>query len=478
MSSRGLLSIISYNLWLTFFFLRLKKLVLKKGFFMDVSVVGLGKLGSPIAAVLASKGHKVFGVDLNQHFVDSINSAKAPVQEPSLTDLFEQYSHSIEASTNYKRAILHSSITLIILPTPSDENGRFINDFLLQAVESIGSVLQEKDSYHLIVIKSTVMPGSMDGVICKALAKTSNKIVGQDIGLCYSPEFIALGSVIKNLKNPDLILIGQSDQKAGDLLESLYHSVVENQPKIKRMNFINAEITKLAINTYVTTKISYANMISEVCENLPFADCDEVLSAVGLDSRIGHKYLKGAVAYGGPCFPRDNMAFRTLANNIGARSDLAQATDQINEHQLQRLYHLIKAQDIEDSVCILGLSYKPDTCVVDESPGISLANYFIKRDFKVNVFDPLALNEARKVLDADINIHETISQAIESSSCIVIMTASKEFSDQISNQLINGKTVIDCWRILPQANYTPYCNLVYLGKGDSKELTFSGASYE
>ena len=138
-------------------------------------------------------------------------------------------------------------------------------------------------------------------------------------GLCYNPEFIALGSVVSDMLRPDLLLIGESDTTAGDILERLYDVTCENRPAVQRMNFVNAELTKLAINTFVTTKISYANMLADICERLVGADVDVVTRAVGSDSRIGARYMKGAIGYGGPCFPRDNVALSALARSLGAQ---------------------------------------------------------------------------------------------------------------------------------------------------------------
>ncbi len=136
---------------------------------------------------------------------------------------------------------------------------------------------------------------------------------------------------------PDVILIGESDPRAGDLLEGIYRTTCDNTPPMQRMNFINAELTKIAVNTFVTTKISYANMLADICDRLPGADVDVVTNAVGLDSRIGRKYLKGALGYGGPCFPRDNVAFCHFARTVGAKADVAEATDRINRYQIDRL---------------------------------------------------------------------------------------------------------------------------------------------
>jgi UDPglucose 6-dehydrogenase len=192
--------------------------------------------------------------------------------------------------------------------------------------------------------------------------------------MCYNPEFIALGSVIRDFLNPDFVLIGESDERSGQVLEGIYRQVCENDPPIVRMNFINAELTKLAVNTFVTTKISFANMLARICERLPGADVDVVTRALGLDSRIGAKYLKGAVSYGGPCFPRDNLALIATARKVGAPADIAEATDRFNRWQVGWLADLVWAYLPEGGVVgILGLAYKPNTDVVEESVGLLLA---------------------------------------------------------------------------------------------------------
>ena len=260
---------------------------------MKVCVIGLGKLGAPLSAVLASKGHEVIGVDRNPYFVDCINSGKAPVLEPQLQELIDASKGRLRATQSYDEAIPQTDISFVIVPTPSDETGVFTNAWVIDAVKSIGAALNGKDHYHVVNITSTVMPGSTQGPIREALEAASGKTVGKDIGLCYNPEFIALGSVVRNMLYPDMILLGESDPRAGDVLEAVYKMSTENDPPVQRMNLINAEITKISVNTYVTTKISYANTLAELCEKLPGADVGVVTEALGKDTRIGRKYLSG-----------------------------------------------------------------------------------------------------------------------------------------------------------------------------------------
>jgi len=284
-----------------------------------LSVIGLGKLGAPMAAVFGAKGFEVIGLDLNPAFVAAINDGRAPVQEPLLQDYLDRARGHLRATMDYHEATTSSDISFIIVPTPSGPDQMFTNRFVVDAVERIGPALRAKSSYHVVVVTSTVMPGSTDGEIRTALERASGRIVGQDVGLCYSPEFIALGSVVRDLLFPDLILIGESDKRAGDMLEAVYGTLVESKPEVHRMSLVNAELCKISVNTFVTTKISYANMIGEMCDHLPGADAEVVTRAVGADSRIGRKYLKPAVGYGGPCFPRDNKAFIALGRKLGVK---------------------------------------------------------------------------------------------------------------------------------------------------------------
>src|SRR5690348_1464448 len=217
---------------------------------MKISVVGLGKLGSPLAAVFAGAGFSVIGTDLNESLVRALADGRAPVDEPQLQELITANGTRLRATSDCTEAVLASDVTFVIVPTPSDENGRFSNEFVLNAMRTIGTALRRKNGYHVVTITSTVMPGSMDGEIRPALEHHSGRTIGDDLGLCYNPEFIALGSVVRDMLRPDMILIGESDEKAGDLLEQIYQKSCENTPAFRRMNFVNAELTKISVNTY------------------------------------------------------------------------------------------------------------------------------------------------------------------------------------------------------------------------------------
>ena len=437
---------------------------------MKISVVGLGKLGSPIVAVLAAKGHEVIGIDTNPAFVEKINNHIAPVEEPHLQELLTEHKARISATMDWTKAILETDLTSIIVPTPSAPDGTFRNDYILSVIDEIGRVLATKKGYHLVTVNSTTMPGSVGGVIKERLERASGRKVGPDLGLCYNPEFIALGDVIQGLLHPDFILIGESDPKAGDFLEGMCRQVCGADANIARMNFVNAELTKISVNTYVTMKISFANMLGEICDQLEGSDVQVVTDTIGRDTRIGKKYLKPAIGYGGPCFPRDTIAFGRMAHLVGARADLALSTDLINRRQITRLTEITKGLVSGGStVAILGLSYKPNTPVIEESQGVMLAKALLDSGFQVVVHDPLAAAPAQAVLGRAVTFASSAREALAQADATVIITPWPEYGQIAPDWIAGGKLkfIIDCWRQLKPASFKGACKIVHLGNQDT-----------
>jgi UDPglucose 6-dehydrogenase len=326
---------------------------------------------------------------------------------------------------------------------------------------------QEECEQHLRTGKSDAQLARHCGVA--PLEASSGRIGGHDFGLCYNPEFIALGSVISGLLHPDYVLVGELDKRSGDILERLYGTVLGDAIPIIRMNLINAELTKISVNTYVTTKISYANMLADICDRLPGADVDAVTKALGADTRIGPKYLKGAMGYGGPCFPRDNVAFAALARKIGARADVAEATDRINNYQVDRLTGLVgKFAKAGMRIAILGLSYKPQTPVVEESHSVKLAAKLADAGYIVVVHDPLAQDSALAVLGDKVVGASSIEGAVRGCDLLIIATGWPDYKAiDAAWCKRNGQrlTVLDLWRTLPAEKFAPVADVLYLGSG-------------
>lgn len=436
---------------------------------MNLSVIGLGKLGAVMAAVLADKGYRVVGVNRNPHYVEAINEGRAPVAEPGLDALVKKNRSRLSATLDCEAAVSGSEITFIIVPTPSGPDGTFSLHHVLLAAQAVGRALRRKAGFHLVVLSATVMPGATGGEVLPLLEKVSGKKCGLDFGLCYNPEFIALGSVIRDMCNPDMILIGESEPRSGQMLVNLYRRVCENKPRVARMNFVNAELTKLSVNTFVTTKISYANMLAQVCEHLAGADVDAVTEALGLDTRIGCKYLKGALGYGGPCFPRDNLAFASLARQQGVEATLAEATDRLNRRQAPRLGDLMLARLPKGGTAgVLGLAYKPCTNVVEESQGMALAEYLVSKAAPVVVYDPLAMDNARQVLGEKVTFAASLPECAAQAHVLAIATPCEEFKQLRPEDLncsLSRPSLFDCWRILRREKFEAVAHYLTLGLG-------------
>jgi UDPglucose 6-dehydrogenase len=430
-----------------------------------VSVIGLGKLGACIAASFAHKGFNVVGADTSAAAVDAINNGLPPVHEPGLEEMLRASKGRIRATQDTTEAVIASDASFIVVPTPSIETGGFSVSHAVDAARAIGRALRTKVDYHLVVLTSTVLPGSTEHAIKPILEAESGKRCGEDFGLCYSPEFIALGSVIKDFLNPDFLLIGESDGRAGDLLTEIYRDVVDRMAPVARMNFVNAELAKISLNTYVTMKISFANMLAALCEQLPGGDVDKVTGALALDSRIGPRYLKGAVGYGGPCFPRDNQALAFLARELGYPAPFAEATDAFNRGLLDRLSAKVREHlPVDGTVAVLGLSYKPDTNVVEEAQGLLLAARLAQSGCRVVVFDPIAMEAARRTLGGTVTYAESLDAAVGAADVIFVTNPDPAFAGLDPARLPERTVLIDAWRMLrKRAENSGAANYVAIG---------------
>lgn len=430
----------------------------------SVSVVGLGKLGLPIAATLASKELFVIGVDSNPAVLDAVRKREPPFFESGLENRLRR-AKKLETTENIAESVRKTDMTYVIVPTPSKNDGSFSLEAVLSVTEQIGIGLKNKP-YHLVVVGSTVSPGSTEGPVKEVLEKTSGKKTSEDFGLCYNPEFVALGEVIKGFLNPDFVLVGESDERAGSLLERFYKSVCENNPSVVRINPTEAEIAKIAVNTYVTCKISFANLLARVCEKTPRANVDNVTRALAQDKRIGPAYLKGGLPYGGPCFPRDNAALVQYANSLSVDARLPHSVDVFNKQQVPYLARYIaKKLPEKGTVGVLGLSFKPNTGVIDESFGIHLAKQLFEQNIRVIVYDIEAMRNAKKELETRVAYARNARDCVEKSDVVVIATPWSDFKSPALYDTARNLSIIDCWRVIDPTTLKNNVKYFALGKG-------------
>ena len=418
---------------------------------MRVVVAGLGKLGLPMAAVFAESGHEVVGVDPVQPVVDALNEGRVLIDEPDLPEMIAANRERISATTDYADAIPGAEMTFIIVPTPSGDDGAFINDYVVTALEQIGAVLRDTPQPHLVAVTSTVMPGATADVLAPAFEQALGRPLGDGVSLCYSPEFIALGSVIRDLQTPDFVLIGADDEAEGQRLADFYLGIGSGRDvPVQVMNWVNAELAKISVNSFVTMKITYANMLAGICEGLPGGDVDVVTQAIGLDTRIGRRYLKGGPPFGGPCFPRDNRALGVAAEAVGAPWDLAAATDRMNDRLAERVADAVALATAEgDTVAVLGLAYKDNTSVVEESAGAKVAAALAARGRKIVVHDPIADASHSPILaDADFTQVDDMQSAVADAAAVVVIADDQEYDRLPLLALGEHVVIVDCWRRL------------------------------
>ncbi|UCD15136.1 MAG: UDP-glucose/GDP-mannose dehydrogenase family protein [Candidatus Omnitrophota bacterium] len=442
----------------------------------SISVVGLGKLGLCTASCFAQK-YKVIGVDIDRDKIDLINQGKTPISETGLSEMISKYKENLKATTDYRRAILNSQVTFIVVATPSEADGTFSNKQLEVALKQIGAALREKQAYHLVVITSTVMPGTTEHVAKFVLEETSRKKCGKDFGIAYNPEFIALGRVIRDFLNPDFILIGEMSEKDGQILEDIYKNTCENTPRFGRMNLVSAEIAKISLNCYITMKITYANSLASICEKVPGADASVITSAIGLDSRIGKKYLKPGLGYGGPCFPRDNVAFAAFARKVGVKAKLAEMVDEVNRDQVTRIAKIINDLSVgngpanssdkktkeETVIGVLGLSYKPNTHIIEDSQAIDIVQQLINEGYKLTVYDPQAQGLAKSVFGDSVRYTNSSKECMRLADVVLITTPWEEFKDIDLSGCKKDLAVLDCWNLSKDRELG--INIRYLGRG-------------
>ncbi len=343
-----------------------------------VTVIGLGRLGLCMALCLEKTGFDVLGVDVISSYVDSLNKKTFTSDEPFVTEYLGKSTH-FKATTSLEEGINSSDIFLIIVDTPSSPHEAYDHSKLSRLLSNIN---KHKVKNKHIVICCTVFPGYIRNIASLLLKDCENTSIS------YNPEFIAQGSIIDNFEHPDMVLIGEGSSEVGDRLESIYRKVCKNEPKFARMSADSAEIAKLAINCFLTTKIAYANMVGDIADQTYGADKFDILNAVGSDSRIGAKYLKPGYGFGGPCFPRDNRALGAYAEKIGIEPTIPCATDAANkEHACHMAENLIRTR--QAYYVFENVNYK-DNCpviIIEESQKLAVAEILAKKGHKVLIRD-------------------------------------------------------------------------------------------
>ncbi|WEL24021.1 UDP-glucose dehydrogenase family protein [Candidatus Nanohalovita haloferacivicina] len=401
---------------------------------MDISIVGTGYVGLPAGAGLASKGnHNVTCVDIDEEKVEKINNGECPIYEEDLPELLEKMVEDgkLSATTNTSDAVHNSEITFLAVGTPMQEDGSINLDYIKQAAEDIGEGLRDKEEYHVVVVKSTVVPGTTENEVIPRIEEKSGKKAGEDFGVCMNPEFLREGTALNDFLNPDRIVIGELDEKSGSKIEEMYSAF--DVPKI-RTSLQAAELIKYASNSLLATKISFINEIGNLCKELNI-DVYEVADGVGLDHRINRDFLDSGAGFGGSCFPKDVRALASFMEEKNLDPKILNDTIQVNEEQKTKLVEQLQDHypDLSGkTIAVLGLAFKPGTDDIRQSPAIDIISELKYLGAEVKAYDPKAI-ENMKQKHPEIQYTSNYEEALKDADAALIVTDWKEFN-QISRE--------------------------------------------
>jgi UDPglucose 6-dehydrogenase len=424
-----------------------------------ISVLGIGYVGLCTAVGFASRGYKVVASTHDAEKAAKINKGLPPFHEPNLDNLLKEVTDNgrlICLVDETEKAILQTDLTFNAVGTPSRKNGSIDLRFVYTSSGDIGNALRRKSTYHLVVIKSTVVPGTTQNAVKSILENRSEKKCGIDFGLCMSPEFLRQGSAFEDTIHSDRIVIGEYDKKSGDTLENLYKDFygTDTPPRI-RTTLATAELIKYASNSLLATKISFINSIANICEKIPGADVKTVARGMGLDKRIGPLFLNAGLGYGGSCFPKDVKALIAYSKGLDYPLELLLAVEKVNKIQPLKAVQFCKQQlgKLEGkNIAILGLAFKPDTDDMREARVIPIINKLLKEEACVTAYDPVAISAAKTIFQNRIQYASSAIDCIKNADCAILVTEWDEFKKLTPEEftkhmkqpiLIDGRRIYD-----------------------------------
>ena len=436
---------------------------------MRLSIFGLGYVGCVSAACFAKEGHEVIGVDVNPTKVEIVSSGSSPIIEEGIDGLISRMiaDGRLRATTNTDEAVQSSEMSLVCVGTPSNANGSLDLTYVERVCHNIGSALKQKSGRHVIIIRSTMLPGTIESVVVPALEEYSGRKAGIDFGVCINPEFLREGSSIRDFYAPPFTLIGADDQQTASLVSQLYVGI--DAPIIVTA-VKSAEMVKYVCNCFHALKVSFANEIGNICKGLGI-DSHEVMDIFCRDTKlnISPYYLKPGFAFGGSCLPKDLRAMNYKAKQLDVEAPLLSAILPSNRLQIERAVQMI-LQSGKKKVGVLGFSFKAGTDDLRESPMVALIEALIGKGVQLALYDRdvtlarlFGANKAyieREIPHISQLMRESVSEVLDSSDCIVLGNKAEEFRE-IESRLRADQVVIDLVRVfeanLSHENYQGIC---------------------
>jgi UDPglucose 6-dehydrogenase len=443
---------------------------------MNISILGTGYVGLVSGVCLAEKGHQVICVDIDEEKVKKTNQGIPIIYEKGLDELLSRnIGDRFSATYDLPKAVLETDISMIAVGTPFKEDEIDLT-FIREVSKQIGAALRDKDSYHVVVVKSTVVPGTTEDVVLPIVENASGKEAGSDFGIGMNPEFLREGMAVQDFLHPDRIVLGGVDERSLDHLESLY-SVFEGVDII-RTNPRTAEMIKYTANSLLATMISFSNEIGNLCTALGGIDVVDVMKGVHLDKRLcpilpgGQRilpqfitYLEAGCGFGGSCFPKDVKALIAHGKKAGYSMSLLETVIRINQDQPGQIISILKNHFPQLKglrVAVLGLAFKPGTDDMRESPAIPIVNDLLAAGAVIRAFDPVARDEAIKIFgDNGITYFDSLSQVLDNTDAALLLTRWEEFAG-LPELLAKKKSpplLIDGRRMLDKQSLARYAGI-------------------
>ncbi|HPC35687.1 MAG TPA: UDP-glucose/GDP-mannose dehydrogenase family protein [Candidatus Marinimicrobia bacterium] len=397
-----------------------------------IAMLGVGYVGLVSGTGLADFGNEVICYDIDKTKIEKLNNGEIPIYEPGLIDLVRKNvaKGRLKFTDDLALAVRESEVIFLAVPTPSGEHGEVDLSYIFNAVDQIAKVI---DSFKVIVTKSTVEVGTNDQIRERLL---SHKIAPEMFEIVSNPEFLREGSAVTDFMRPDRVVIGTSSPKALEIMKEIYRPLYLIETPIVATDIHTAEMIKYASNAFLATKISFINEIANLCE-LVGADIQQVAKAMGLDGRIGKKFLHAGPGYGGSCFPKDTLALTKIAEKAGMRATIVEAVIEANNRQKMRVVEkLLKVlPDLSGkTIGILGLAFKPNTNDVREAPALTVIEEILKRGGQIKAYDPEAMKEMRKYYPQITYVAST-EDAAKGADALIILTEWNEFRNLDLNYL-------------------------------------------
>ena len=434
---------------------------------MKVGIIGLGFVGLSLAVFLSSKNVKVTGIDTDKTKIQTIQKGIPPFYEPNLQQYLKKaIKTGLKLKTEISSDVLSNDLIFLTVSTPLNKHGKINLDYVKLAIRSLNKELRFAKNIPTIIIKSTVVPGTTKQVIKPLLERNSFQEC-VDFNLLSNPEFLREGSAIKDTKNPHVVVVGGDNIKSRKKLVKFYKKIYPKNQDYVETNTTTAEMIKYANNAFLATKITFINSIANICQKIPDTDVDNIAKVMGMDPRISHLFLNAGPGFGGSCLPKDLQALIAYSKNIGYSPKLLETVQDCNNQQVDSIIKLLKknVKNLHNKkIGILGLAFKENTNDIRESVSINLIKKLLQEKCVVNVHDPKALKNVKKVFKNKLEYFDEYKQIFYNSDCAVLMTSWDEYKKINPNLIkqLHYKILIDTRRILKNSNKD---GLISLGIG-------------